>query len=265
MSSGKQGSNTYFATHPRCSGTQTVWDTLLKVTRMAGKSNDYRRFIFDIVPNGAICAEIGVYRGDFSRKILAFAKPEQLHLIDPWKFEPSPKYRASLYGGTTGKDQAAMDAIYQSVIRRFDEEIRWGRVKIHRMPSSDACKEFRPGFFKWVYIDGNHTYDYVKQDLEGFTPLVEVGGLLIGDDYGNKGWWDDGVTKAVSEFVTTGKCKVVVMKNHQFVLQKVIPGSQPDLSAEDLSSAQSERQQVQSASSSLLHSQNWMLNDSHSC
>ena len=42
-------------------------------------------------------------------------------------------------------------------------------------------------YFDWIYIDGNHTYEYVKQDLEGYRPKVKPGGYMAGDDYGTKG------------------------------------------------------------------------------
>ena len=55
----------------------------------------------------------------------------------------------------------------------------------------------------WVYIDANHRYEYVKENLEIWTPKVKKGGICAGHDYDNpksqgKGW---NVKKAVDEFV----------------------------------------------------------------
>lgn len=62
--------------------------------------------------------------------------------------------------------------------------------------SSDAAKIFTAGKFDFVYIDGNHTYEQVKQDLELYTPLVRKGGYIGGHDYTPH---QAGVIKAVQE------------------------------------------------------------------
>jgi hypothetical protein len=71
-----------------------------------------------------------------------------------------------------------------------------------------------------VYIDGNHLYEYVRNDLEIFATKVKSGGLITGDDYGVLGWWRDGVTRAVDEFVAQGTCEPVHL-GRQFVLRTV--------------------------------------------
>src|SRR5689334_2871450 len=38
-------------------------------------------------PKRGIWAEIGVYRGDFSQKILEICEPSEFYLIDNWRFE----------------------------------------------------------------------------------------------------------------------------------------------------------------------------------
>jgi hypothetical protein len=37
-------------------------------------------------------AEIGVWKRDFSAKILAAVGPSKLHVVDPWKFESDGAY-----------------------------------------------------------------------------------------------------------------------------------------------------------------------------
>jgi hypothetical protein len=36
---------------------------------------------------GSVCAEIGVWKGDYSDLILTITSPKKLHLIDPWEFQ----------------------------------------------------------------------------------------------------------------------------------------------------------------------------------
>jgi len=183
------------------------------------RDRSIRNCVLSQIPSHAVCAEIGVYKGDFSDLILE-RKPTRLHLVDPWKFETDIAYAGSWYGGSLGKNQAKMDAIHESVLSRFRSEIRSGTVKVHRNSSADACLHFPDNYFDWIYIDGNHTYEFVKSDLEMFLPKLKPYGLLAGDDYGISGWWQDGVTRAVNENVASGRFENLLVENHQFLLRK---------------------------------------------
>jgi hypothetical protein len=169
---------------------------------------------------GGVGAEIGVFRGDFSERILLIARPRRLHLIDPWKFEPGADYDQSLYGRGHASGQPAMDATHDSVRERFDHEIQVGTVRLHRSGSVEAAAQFADGYFDWVYIDGNHLYEFVLRDLESYAPKVKPGGYLAGDDYGVRGWWLDGVTRAVEEFAARGGCEKTLVRGGQFMLRK---------------------------------------------
>jgi Methyltransferase domain len=184
------------------------------------RNKDIRSCILSRIPKHSICAEIGVYRGDFSGLILECG-PKKLHLIDPWKFEPDPTYASSWYGGSVGKSQAKMDIVYESVKSRFRSAIRSGIVEVHRKSSADCSSQFSDNYFDWIYIDGNHKYEFVKLDLEMYLPKVRPHGLVAGDDYGSSGWWQDGVTKAIDEAIASGRFEKILVENHQFLLRKL--------------------------------------------
>ena len=184
------------------------------------RHQDSRDCILSRIPEDSVCAEVGVYKGDFSELILA-RHPKKLHLIDPWKFEPDPEYTASWYGGSVGENQAKMDAIYESVMRRFRSPIKSGKVQVHRSGSAASASEFPDNYFDWIYIDGNHRYEFVKLDLETYTPKVKRNGLIAGDDYGVPGWWQDGVTRAVEEAMASGRFQKLLLENNQFLLRKL--------------------------------------------
>lgn len=184
-----------------------------------GRERDGRDCILSKIPKDSVCAEIGVYKGDFSELILQCA-PKKLHLIDPWKFEMSPAYAGSWYGGRLGKNQGSMDNIHKSVLDRFDSAIKAGTVEVHRDASAKCCPQFPDNYFDWIYLDGNHLYEFVKQDLETFLPKVKPHGLIAGDDYNSPGWWQDGVTKAVDEAIASGQVEKLLIENHQFLLKK---------------------------------------------
>lgn len=178
-----------------------------------------RTFLLQMLPPGSVGAEIGVHFGDFSAEILRVVRPTHLHLIDPWKYEADPGYREMGYGGQLRYGQSEMDDRYEGVLSRFRKERASGQLVVHRNSSADVSGAFADDSFDWVYIDGNHFYEFVKLDLERYYPKVKVGGYLMGDDY-MEGWWQDGVRRAVDEFVKKNAVDVVVIRDEQFVLRR---------------------------------------------
>jgi hypothetical protein len=173
------------------------------------------------LPKRSVGVEIGVWAGDLSAAILRTVRPARLHLLDPWAFAPDQAYEKAWYGGTRAGSQAEMDEVYERVLQRFETEIADGVVVIHRSPSAEAAARFEDGSLDWVYVDGNHLYDYVRADLELFGPKLRPGGLLAGDDYGAAGWWDDGVRRAVDRFlVTEAGAYESVFLGDQFLLRR---------------------------------------------
>jgi hypothetical protein len=136
-----------------------------------------RRELLDRLPKHSVCAEIGVWRGEFSRKILKRTEPRELHLIDPWLFAPA--FPERWYGGKSAASQDDMDAICSAVSHRFAND---GRVRVHRKSSRDAAAEFPDGALDWVYVDADHSYEAVLSDLVLWKPKVRCGGILAGDD-----------------------------------------------------------------------------------
>jgi Methyltransferase domain len=188
-----------------------------QIVHSFGEKDD-REWLLRRLPKHSVCAEIGVYAGRFTELILRIARPAKLHLIDPWKYEGDPLYQHSVFGGPRGQNQAHMDAMHESVVRCF----RSKRVEIHRETSAAGSSRFPDNYFDWIYIDGNHQYEFVKQDLELYFPKVKSGGLVAGDDYGRHArvWFKDGVTRAVDESIETGLYQKIVIDNHQFLLRK---------------------------------------------
>ena len=164
----------------------------------------YREIVFDNLPRGGHGAEIGVHLGDFSRRLLDRAKPARLHLIDPWLYRAEPEYAEAWYGSTWA-DQDEMDRRHDHVVGRFQEQITSGRVKVHRAISTVALATFPDWSLDWIYIDGDHTYDAVRRDLDLALAKVRPDGLIVCDDYGIAGWWNAGVTRAVDQIVASGR------------------------------------------------------------
>jgi hypothetical protein len=79
-----------------------------------------------------------------------------------------------------------------------------------------------------VYIDGGHTYDVVKQDLQNYPPMVKQGGYLVIDDCCNKYQIPNGmfagietVSKAVDEWYPNEEFKELFSVVHIRVFKKL--------------------------------------------
>lgn len=62
--------------------------------------------------------------------------------------------------------------------------------------SFDRAKEFEDGSIDFCFIDANHTYEFVKRDIESFLPKMRKGGVMAGHDYNEN---HPGVMQAVNE------------------------------------------------------------------
>jgi len=161
-----------------------------------------RRFVLKTMPKNSICAEVGVFMGDFSKEILKIIKPKKLHLIDPWAY---PGYEKK----------------YKYVANRFKSEIASGQVSIERGTAHDVVNKFPDNYFDWVYLDGGHRYDLLTQQFVEYFPKIKKGGYFTGDDYGGYNeWYLENVTKGVDDFIAQNKTNIIQIKNHQYILQK---------------------------------------------
>lgn len=181
-----------------------------------------RDFLLRLMPRGGVCAEIGVFDGEFSERILALNAPRELHLVDPWTPRDDGGFYDGDYRNVARGDAAArvLEDQFQMVQRRLAHDLASGVVRMHRMLSFNAAPAFAEASLDWAYIDASHYYDDVKRDLADWLPKVRVDGYLCGDDYGRKSFWDNGVTRAVDELVGSGLVTLVALRNHQFIVRR---------------------------------------------
>jgi hypothetical protein len=195
-------------------------EKLAQALGLAPNSLEQRKFLLELLPKNSVGVEIGVHKGDFSEEILQVVQPKELHLIDPWKHETSAVYDDALYGGQAKNGQAEMDRRYADVCARFEGPVRRQQVKIHRGFSTDVLGRFPDDYFDWVYIDGNHLYEYVKKDMDLSFRKTKAGGYVTGDDYMEGGWWEGGVKKAVDEFAKAQAAQLVEIRHGQFIFRR---------------------------------------------
>ncbi len=149
-------------------------------------------------------AEIGVNKGETSILLRNLFPQAELYLIDPWSL--SSEYIQS--GTPISRKQKHYEKAYQAVKTQFEHD---PTVHIFRMGSLTASTQ-TPNDFDLVFIDGNHEYMQVKQDITAWLPKVRPGGILAGHDYEPSMPIFDGVKQAVDELfgnqVMLGKDRV---------------------------------------------------------
>lgn len=142
-----------------------------------------------------IGAEIGSCHGINAKSILESLPIEKLYLVDP--------YEAFKYDYGTKRNTWNMNG---NDMQKAKENLKNHTSKIEFIKKySDIAAVCIPNHLDFVYIDGNHDYQYVKQDLELYYPKVVDGGVLGGHDfYGNF----QGVVRAVIEFTEENNLKL---------------------------------------------------------
>ena len=86
---------------------------------------------------------------------------------------------------------------FNEVLEMFNERTKsYDNISLIQKTSDDALGKLTGRTFDFIYIDGIHQYENVKQDIINYLPMVKKGGVIGGHDYGPS--WP-GVRQAVDE------------------------------------------------------------------
>jgi FkbM family methyltransferase len=117
--------------------------------------------------------ELGTFKGGYSRKIVS-NWPGKLYMVDVWRPLSIEEY------DDASNHQNHIDAYSEAMseIKGYED-----RAFMLRMKGIYASELFEDNSLDFVYIDANHTYEGVKEDIKYWYPKVKPGGLLLGHDY----------------------------------------------------------------------------------
>lgn len=154
---------------------------------------EHREGVFvDMLPHNAIVIEVGVQAGDFASCILKKTHPRKLYLIDCWDHQDPDIYRDP----DANVSNVEQERLYQYVLKKFESE---PAVAVIRQYSKNAAQRFANESIDWIFIDANHGYDAIKEDIQLWWPKVKKGGFLSGHDYNVYPGF--GIVQAVNEFL----------------------------------------------------------------
>ena len=128
---------------------------------MRKDSNDGLNVLISVLPNNITMAEVGCYAGESTLMFMQSGKVNLLYAIDPWDWNHSKHMRWAeesfdfrLKGYNVIKCKTTLSEM------------------VGKMPALD-----------FIYIDGNHKYEYVKKDISDALKVVKEGGIIAGHDY----------------------------------------------------------------------------------
>lgn len=134
-----------------------------------------------------VIVEVGSFLGR-STRALGDHCPGVVHAVDPWPDEVAAD-------DVVGKKYRYPNK-FIPFQQNLDDLIVTGKVIPHRTTFREGL--FPPASVDMVFIDGNHSYEAVMNDIRIARGVIEPGGLLCGHDY-SRNW--PGVVRAVDEAV----------------------------------------------------------------
>ena len=140
--------------------------------------------------------EVGSFKGEFAKEICK-VWDGNLYMVDVWRGLGDEYMDASNHNIHTDAYAQAMKSI----------EGYENRAVMIRTDSFTGSGIFPDERLDFVYIDANHAYDYVKDDILNWFPKVKKGGYLMGHDYIAMDWYND------PNFMANGKDKHIYGNN----------------------------------------------------
>lgn len=132
--------------------------------------------------------EIGVAFGGHAEAILKNTNVEKLYGVDPYEHTIG-------YNDPMNYPQIEFDELYKLTLKRLS---KFGNRYKHIRKYSCEAVDLVPDESDFVYIDADHSYFGVWNDLCTWFPKIRTGGIIGGHDYMHTNF--PGVKKAIDEF-----------------------------------------------------------------
>jgi predicted O-methyltransferase YrrM len=152
--------------------------------------------------------EIGSYEGNSALYVSVNFPESDVTCVDLW--EAVEEYK---------------DKDFNIIEKNFDYNLK-GLSNINKIKStSDNFFSKNKIMFDFIYIDGNHKFDYVFRDCENAWIFLNKGGFLVCDDY----IWDyykellDNPCYAINSFIKkkNKEIKILSVTNSQIFIKKI--------------------------------------------
>jgi predicted O-methyltransferase YrrM len=143
-------------------------------------------FLLNAMPKDGTFVELGAWLGKSSSYLCDKATDQKIIIVD--SFKGTAEYLDSYY------QLAKTNDIYNL----FTENMGERKYTAIKATSKAAARKFKAQSLDVVFIDLDHSYEAVKEDIKLWLPKVKKGGYIAGDDY-HENW--KGVIQAVDELL----------------------------------------------------------------
>lgn len=142
------------------------------------------RTLISSLPYGSLLVELGCYKGKSICSAADIIVSNKIKVVLVDNFSGADK-EVGVYG-------YASDLYLQ--LRKNLSDFKIDLVKIHKMNTHEAAAFYCEGDIDMLFIDADHSYQAVKQDIEDWLPKIKENGIIAGHDF-----FREGVQKAVME------------------------------------------------------------------
>ena len=125
-------------------------------------------------------AEVGVWRGGFSRWVLSNCPRLHLRMVDRWS--PAKPGDPDWEVDEPGARSKPEDRRWHKHVAVRNTAFAANRRKIVEADSVEGAHGVADGSLDFVFIDASHLYQAVLEDLRAWAPKVRPGGAVTGDD-----------------------------------------------------------------------------------
>lgn len=124
--------------------------------------------------------EIGVHLGHYSKDFLSVWQGQEYFCVDPWDY-----IEGYTEHGIERVDSKSREEHFVQFCSNLSEH--WERIRVQRCLSQEAAKIHREKGtqFDFVYIDADHSYERVCEDIDLWYPLCKKHGIFAGHDFFN--------------------------------------------------------------------------------
>ena len=152
-----------------------------------------RTDLLRLLPKGLRIAELGVFKGDFSKDILSICEPERLYLVDLFEGEVS-------CGDKDGENiESVPDLNYHYQLLK--EKYKGTNVDVIKCNTLDFLLSSPE--IDAVYIDSSHTFEQVYNEMHLSNKICK---FILGHDYDNSE-----VGAAVDTYCSLNKLKIAYL------------------------------------------------------
>jgi hypothetical protein len=147
-------------------------------------------------------AEVGIGYGTHAKYVLKTTSVSNLILVDPMKYYPNDGFATDIMSKipeVVGNNFNELYDLIKKELSLWNDRYTWFRTESLNITEKQVPNES----LDCVFIDGDHSYEAVRKDLDFWWQKVRSGGQLLGDDY-----WMVDVAKAVHEFAEAHNLKV---------------------------------------------------------